>query len=229
MLLNLQHVDMELLRAQKKLAELPQRQAILALREKMASIKEKYEKVAALKKEAEHKLTLVSDEDARLAEKQRATQAAIDEARGDYRSIEARTKELNGFAKRRATLEGELDKLGAELDKITQLETQVKRAYDDVARQEATQVASFQQEGGALKNAIARMEAQRKAVSAEVPATLLGEYERAAKRGGGIGISRLSEGRCGACRSVIDGGRLIELKNQAPLGTCPHCKRLLVV
>ena len=39
----------------------------------------------------------------------------------------------------------------------------------------------------------------------------------------------LDGNRCGACRTVIDGGRLIDLRNQAPLGMCPSCKRLLVI
>ncbi|MFR8300535.1 MAG: C4-type zinc ribbon domain-containing protein [Gordonibacter urolithinfaciens] len=44
-----------------------------------------------------------------------------------------------------------------------------------------------------------------------------------------MAVGLLTEGRCGVCRTVIDGGRLIDLKAEAPLGTCPHCKRLLVV
>lgn len=228
-LLNLQQVDMELLRTNKELAELPQRQAIVALRGKMRAIEENRDKVAELRKDTERKLSRVSDEDEALARKQRDVQAAIEESRADYRSVEARTKELNGLAKRRAALEEELDKLGGELAKIGVLETRVNDAYDEVARQEAAQVASFQKEGGALKTAAARLGAQRNALSQLVPASLLAEYEKAAKRSGGVAVARLVDARCGACRAVIDGGRLIELKNQAPLGTCPYCKRLLIV
>ena len=54
-------------------------------------------------------------------------------------------------------------------------------------------------------------------------------YHRTAARTGGVAVGLLTEGRCGVCRTVIDGGRLIDLKAEAPLGTCPHCKRLLVV
>ena len=41
-------------------------------------------------------------------EKQHQVQHEIDEAKGDYRNVESRTKELNGIPKRRGTLEEEL-------------------------------------------------------------------------------------------------------------------------
>lgn len=228
-LLQLQQVDMDIARVAKELAELPQRKVIVAAREKKRSIEEKREKVAALKKEAEMKLSRVSDEDEMLAEKQRAAQKAIDDARGDYRSVEARTKEMNGFAKRRATLEADLDKLGAELAKIKEIEAQVASAFAALDRQEAEATASFQQVGGALKNDEARLQAQRVRLAATLPEDLLKTYEKTVTRTGGVAVARLLEGKCGACRAQLEGGRLAELKAQAPLGTCPSCRRLLII
>ena len=54
----------------------------------------------------------------------------------------------------------------------------------------------------------------------KVSPQLLDVYNRTAARSG-VAIGVLDGNRCGACRTVIDGGRLIDLRNQAPLGYVP--------
>ena len=133
------------------------------------------------------------------------------------------------FAKRRNVLEEELGKVGEELAKIEGIQSQVSSALDELEKQEAAAIASFQQEGGSLQAGIARLTAERSSLESSLSDELRVAYQQTAARSGGVAVGRLMDGRCGVCRNVIDGGRLIDLKTQAPLGTCPHCKRLLVV
>ncbi len=228
-LLQMQYIDLELLKQKKQLEELPQRAAILAARQRKSSIEQKRDQVVALREQAEAKVTKLEDEDRGLAEKQQRVQDTIAEVRGDYRSVEAHTKELNGFAKRRTTLEEELAKLGEDLDKIEDVQRQVSSALAEVQKQEADSIASFQQEGGALQSSIAQMTAQRESMASSLSSNLRDVYEQTAARTGGVAIGRLVNGCCGVCRIAIDEGHLIDLKTQAPLGVCPQCKRLLVV
>ena len=106
-LIELQHNDMELLRVQKAIADLPQRKTIVAARKKIKAIEEKQETVGKLRAKAEEKLAGISEEDGKLAAKQEEAQKAVDSASG-YRDVEAHTREMDGFAKRRATLEEDL-------------------------------------------------------------------------------------------------------------------------
>ncbi|HJF62333.1 zinc ribbon domain-containing protein [Gordonibacter urolithinfaciens] len=228
-LLRMQQIDLDLMKAKKKLEELPQRATILAARQKKRTIEQKREQVAEMRARAEGMAAKLEAEDAELAEKQRRVQEAIDGSLGNYRNVEAHTKELNGFAKRRNALEVELTRLGEELAKIEGVQSQVSQALAEVDKQEAAAIVSFQREGGALQAEIARMSADREGMSAELSPELRDTYNRTASRTGGVAVGLLTEGRCGVCRTVIDGGRLIDLKAEAPLGTCPHCKRLLVV
>ena len=228
-LLRMQQIDLDLMKAKKKLEELPQRAAILAARQKKRAIEQKRDQVAEMRARAEGMAAKLEAEDAELAEKQRRVQEAIDGSLGNYRNVEAHTKELNGFAKRRNALEVELTRLGEELAKIEGVQSQVSQALAEVDKQEAAAIVSFQREGGALQAEIARMSADREGMSAELSPELRDTYHRTAARTGGVAVGLLTEGRCGVCRTVIDGGRLIDLKAEAPLGTCPHCKRLLVV
>ena len=225
----MQQIDLDLMKAKKKLEELPQRATILAARQKKRTIEQKCDQVAEMRARAEGMAAKLEAEDAELAEKQRRVQEAIDGSLGNYRNVEAHTKELNGFAKRRNALEVELTRLGEELAKIEGVQSQVSQALAEVDKQEAAAIVSFQREGGALQAEIARMSADREGMSAELSPELRDTYNRTASRTGGVAVGLLTEGRCGVCRTVIDGGRLIDLKAEAPLGTCPHCKRLLVV
>ena len=102
-LIELQHNDMELLRVQKAIADLPQRKTIVAARKKIKTIEEKQETVGKLRAKAEEKLAGISEEDGKLAAKQEEAQKAVDSASG-YRDVEAHTREMDGYAKRRATL-----------------------------------------------------------------------------------------------------------------------------
>ena len=228
-LLRMQQIDLDLMKAKKKLEELPQRATILAARQKKRTIEQKREQVAEMRARAEGMAAKLEAEDAELAEKQRRVPEAIDGSLGNYRNVEVHTKELNGFAKRRNALEVELTRLGEELAKIEGVQSQVSQALAEVDKQEAAAIVSFQREGGALQAEIARMSADREGMSAELSPELRDTYNRTASRTGGVAVGLLTEGRCGVCRTVIDGGRLIDLKAEAPLGTCPHCKRLLVV
>lgn len=228
-LLHLQDIDIEVLRVSKQLADLPQRGQILEARKKRQAIEEKCAKVAELKKQVEQKIARIADEDASLERKAADVQAAIDAAGGDYRNVEARTKELSGIAKRRDTLAENLEAAQMEQLKVEEVESQVIAALKHIARAEEAAVKSFQEEGGALQNEVARLQKARKEVVEEVDPSAVDLYEKTAARSGGVAVGVLNGNKCGVCRALIDGGRLIDLKSQAPLGTCPACKRLLVI
>ena len=125
--------------------------------------------------------------------------------------------------------EAELDRLGAELAKIEEVESQVTSALAAVERQEAEATAAFVKEGGALKDALARIEAERAMLASSLPADLLDAYKKTAARTGGVAVGRLQGSNCGVCRMAIEGGRLIDMKGQGNVAPCPQCGRLLIL
>lgn len=228
-LFEMQRIDLEIKRLTKELEELPQRAVIMAAREKKAALAAQQEKVTELKRATTKKIARIDDEDASLAKKEAGVQAAIDAAHGDFRNVEARTKELAGIVRRRSTIAENRAEVAAELDKIAGIETQVALALEELDSREQQAIDSFQKQGGDLKLAIAKLEAQRGQWEAKVDADLARSYDRIVARSGGVAIGVLDGNRCGVCRMPIDGGRLIDLRGQAPLGVCPSCKRLLVI
>lgn len=227
-LIELQHNDMELLRVQKAIADLPQRKTIVAARKKIKAIEEKQETVGKLRAKAEEKLAGISEEDGKLAAKQEEAQKAVDSASG-YRDVEAHAREMGGYAKRRATLEEDLAAVDAELDKISAVEKQISTALAQLRETESAATAEFQSQGGELKKQEADLTASHDQIAANLPADLKARYDRAAKHCGGVAVALLRDNACGACRAPIEQGHLIDLKAHAPLGECPNCKRLLIV
>ena len=228
-LLQMQHIDLATRRAKKKLEELPQRQVILEARSKKKDIGQKRARLDAMWAEANAKLSRISDEDAMLAEKQRKTQGEIDAARGDYRGVESRAKELNGFAKRRNALEADLTAVGEELAKIDAVRSQVAQAVANLDAREAEATTTFVKEGGDLKESLARLEAERAMLASSLPKEMLDAYEKTAARTGGVAVGRLQGGNCGACRMEIEHGRLIDMKARGNVAPCPQCGRLLIL
>lgn len=228
-LVQLQHLDMEKNRLSKQLDELPQKQKIAAVRAKRAAIAKKRESVSGMRKDAEVKLAHALGEDADLERKQGVAQSLIDQAGGDYRSIAAHSKELEGYAKRRATLEGETSALRERLSQIAKLESEMDAASSALASKEDKLVASYRSQGGDLLNAIAARDSARGRLIAAAGQTLAAAYERVSKAKQGVALGRLKGASCSACRSTFDQSRVLALRAEAPLATCPSCGRLLIV
>lgn len=147
-LFELQRIDLEIKRLSKELDELPQRGIIVAARDKKTAIEAKSEQVAELKRATTKKITRIDDEDASLAKKEAGVQAAIDAAHGDFRNVEARTKELAGIVRRRATIAEDRAAVAAELDKISAMEAQISLALEEIGAKEQEAIDSFQKQGG---------------------------------------------------------------------------------
>lgn len=228
-LLEVQKTDLALLQLQKKLEELPQRALISSLVEKRSKLQEKREQVDDMQVKAQTELKKLETEDMMLADKQQHVQELIENTGSDYRSVESHSREMEGFAKRRETLSDRLEKLAAELSKIEKIEAQFDAALALIDKDEAKARAEYDDESSVIADQTNDLRQLREQQVARVDAELVKLYESTAAKTAGVAIGRLEDNRCGVCRSVIDGGRLIQLKAEAPLGVCPSCRRLLVI
>lgn len=229
-LLEIQKIDLEIMQAKKKRVELPQRIEVMRLRKKREEIRAKLDQVCELQKKAEADLTAVEDEDRSLAEKQDRAQELIDAAGSDYRKVEAHSKEMAGVAKRREALAEQLLAQGAQLDKVKGIRSQLEGAIAASEAEEARLRAAFEGEDNALVERIRGLSENRRDLAASIDSGLVSLYEKTSEKTGGVALGLLEDdGACGICRTAIEGGRLIELRASAPLGTCPNCKRLLII
>ena len=228
-LLEIQKIDLGIMQAKKKRVELPQRIEVMRLRKKRGEIQEKLDQVLELQKRADTEMLIVEDEDRSLVEKQDRAQELIDAAGSDYRKVESHSREMAGVAKRRETLAEKRVEVQAQLDKIKGVRDQLEGAIAASEAKEASLRAAFEGEDSALAEQIRQDTARRDELMAGIAPELAAAYAKTAEKTGGVALGKLDGETCGVCRTHIEGGHLISLRAQAPIGTCPVCKRLLVI
>ena len=62
-----------------------------------------------------------------------------------------------------------------------------------------------------------------------IGADTLKRYEVSRETRGGVGVGELDGETCTACRMALPAERVRELQNGPEIGTCPQCRRLIVV
>lgn len=225
----LQQIDTEVIRNKKKLDALPQRSAILEIRQKLAGVVKKKTQVQDMIDAAEDELHSLMAEDERLAKRQQETQEALENVQGDFRSVESYSKDLHGINERRKKLADDMERVDEGIAKIQLVMDQIMAGCTELETREKGLIASFQQEGGALQHALADAAAKREQLEAVLDPQLKKAYERACNECGGIGVAELVDSSCSACRSRFDQARLSKIMQEEPISRCPSCRRLLIV
>lgn len=226
---DLQAVDFTILHLKRKFDTLPQRQKILQLRQNIHDVCERKAKAVDLVDEAQEKVNDVLEDDATLEKRQKAIQEQLDQAKGNFRDVEAKTKELASVAKQRETLNHKLTTYEAELDKVQAVLQKIEEALAQLEEAEAAEVSSFKAEGTALQQQIARAKAERETIAPKLDPSLLTLYEKTAARCGGVGVAHLEGSTCSVCHGPLDKAHVHQARHDAPLTTCPLCRRLLIV
>lgn len=229
-LLEVQRIDIAVMQAKKERASLPQRIQVVKVRKKREEIVPKLQQVLDLQEATEAKATKIEDEDRSLAQKQERAQEIITAAGSDFRKAESHSKDMAGVAKRRVALEEELNKLNAEIAKMKAVRKQLEDAIAACEAEEKSLEDSYREKDAELIGKARELLDQRSQLVSGLPRDLVDTYDKTAKKTGGVALGHLEEGGCcSVCRSTIGGGRLIDLMNQAPVGVCPSCKRLLII
>lgn len=225
----LQEVDRKVASANKEFQELPHRQAILEVRTKKDQILKKKVQVQDMLDDAEGKLADYVAEDEKLEQKQNQISAELNEVQGDYRSVTAKTRDLDGVRKRREKISLELSRVEEQVNQINPVMKQIMEALEQLEAKEQELIASFQKTGGALRQAIDEGGKARTQLAGEIDAELLATYEKTRTLCGGVAVTELKGDACGACRNTFDSNRMTKIKSQAPIATCPSCRRMLIV
>lgn len=227
-LLQLQDLDLEIIRAKKRLEDLPEKRAILELRAKEREVSELRGKADLLDHKLQAELKAKQDEISSLDEKISSEQEKV-MATTDHRAVQSITREMDGLKRRKDKLEMESMQIMERIEKAQSQAQRIDEAIAGLKAKDDALVAQYQQIGGALQGEIAASEAKRGKLADNVEAGLLGKYDAARASGGGIGVGKLEGDACSACRMTLPVERLADLHNGPEVGVCPQCRRLIVV
>lgn len=145
------------------------------------------------------------------------------------RDLQAMEAERDSLRRRAGALEDDvlaamteaepLDKaITAMADEVAAIGVETARLRADVATAQST-----------IDAELAATAQARSAVAAVVPTDLMGLYEKLRARLGGVGVARLTNGRCGGCHLALSATEVDSLHKQPP-GTvvqCEQCTRIL--
>lgn len=227
-LLALQDLDLEILRAKKRLDELPEKRAILETRAKIREVTELKGKAELLESKLSSQLKAHQDEITTLTEKIDAEQAKV-MGTSDHRAASSITREMDGLRRRRDKVEMESLKVMERIEGARGQSARIAEAIGTLEARDAALVERYKAAGTALQSEIAALDARRATHAAQLEPALLARYDTAREARGGVGVGRLNGDSCSACRMSLPAERLRDLNAGPDVSVCPECHRLLVV
>ena len=226
-LLDLQELDLSLMRDRATLQEMPVVAELTKKRRAYLKLKAEQKRLFAERKDIE---TDLSDLDADEDDCKREAAVARREVDGsDFRAVQDLEIHLSSLAK-------ELDKIGfarkqrqADLKAHAVEEKRVDAyvsALEDAIRE---QTRAAREQAGELQVSIERDSRRREELVAGLPADMLVRYEAASKRFGGLAVEELEGEVPTVCRTALQSSSLSDLSRAGEVGECPYCHRILVV
>lgn len=227
-LLELQSIDVEIVRATKRLDELPEKRAILDVRAKEREAQALGDKADMLVRKLESEVKARQDEVTMI-------QAKIDQEQTklmsttDHRSVQAITREMDGLKRRCDKLEMEELQFMERAEKARSQVAAVRDHVSKLAEKETQLIEQFKDVGGGVQKQLNKLQKRRNALAKSMPVDVLARYESVKEAKGGVAVGKLEGQMCSACRMDLPSTLLQTLKEGPEIGICPQCRRLIVV
>jgi predicted nucleic acid-binding Zn-ribbon protein len=228
-LFDIQDIERQARELRSTIEKLPQRPKIAEVRDKRDQLKNKKRQLLGMRKDLESDIEQLKAQDEKEHAREVAAQHEIDQAEGDYRLVSSRTAVLQEHAQKRAEIAASIDEKETRILQITDLEEKVDAAIKPLEDKEAEMVEQYRNEGQRLMGELKSLMDKREAAAQTLGKDLLAHYEKVARNKQGVALAKLEDGRCGTCHTPIDHDRLLAMKREAPLSTCPHCGRIVVI
>jgi len=227
-LLAIQQIDVDIAKIQRAIDGHEAKQRIAAVRSQIAQADAILEKLT-VERGTIHGQYI----DAQLEVEGLVEKIAVDKVRLNgglgHREAGHVQRDIDAMVRRIDALEfgeiGLLDRRDAVDSKIALLTE--KRAEFEAAAEELTD--RFRTLASHAQARIAQMNKQRVRHAELVGADVLARYEAVALAKAGVGVGSLEGDSCSSCKMVIATSQADALLSGPPIGTCPMCRRLIVV
>jgi len=230
-LLDLQEVDAELDRLNHRMRTLPEHEQVQRLDARLTELRDR--------------LAVVETELRDLEREQRKAERDVEQVRvraeRDTRRLESgqvsSPKELESLQSEIASLarrQSELEDIVLEvMERQENAEARRAELEREVAEAEAERESADNRRSESVLRIRDELDsaAQRRArVAGEIPADLLGLYEKLREQNAGVGAAALRYGRCEGCKLELSTAELRELRTAEPdeVTRCENCRRILV-
>jgi len=227
-LLELQQVDLGILRDRKAIEAIPEMAQIQEVRAKQKELARRTTKVLGMLKDQQIE---AEDNDGRRGTLTRHVEEVnLDSSQSsDFRRIQANNAELDRLAKRLEKVDFNQKKVLAEIERLEGILAQAEQVKAALDAREAELLESFKQTAGELKEDLRNLINRREALHERIPADVLESYHASCNKHGQVGVSELVGRTCTGCGVEMQTSQTEALRRGPDISTCPVCGRMIVV
>jgi predicted nucleic acid-binding Zn-ribbon protein len=226
LLYNVQLVDSELALVARQYQALDQGQAEQAAFEQARSQHE--EKLRLLQETTrdlhDSELQLKSVEEKK---KDYETRLYGNKIKGSFKELEAAQQEIEALGRQRSWLDEKILNLMEEAEVRRKEEAEAKVARQKAEKAWTEKQAAYKAAARALVERAKRLTADRAERAKLVPEPLMKRYETIRAHKQGVGIARIVDDQCGACRTTLPTNLVRSVRETDRIETCENCGRLL--
>lgn len=227
-LLRLQEIDIELMRLNAQLKNMPQQKKLVAISSAKRSLATKLKKIVGQRKDAEIELGDNEAAHEKTVRRVSEVQGEAEVRAQDFRGIRDLEAHLTALAKQLEKIEYKHGELEANLERLMRAEQNALDLDAKLEAERAAQQESFDRASSDLMARVRVLAAERAQVQDALPSEVMDSYTRAAKRFGGLAVERLRGNVPTTCRVKLQQGIFGELMHGPEITECPYCHRLLV-
>ena len=227
-LIELQKVDMQIIRARNALEQIPETAQIQRVRAKLKELARRTTKIVGALKDAQieaednagRRQTLTGYVDAINLEN--ATSS-------DFRRVQDNNAELERLAKRLEKVNFNQSKAAAEAERLQGVLKQAETVKAQLEARERELVETFRSHAQDIKDELTRLVGERASIVSSLSPELVSRYQASCKAHGQVGVAELDGGACTGCRVQLQPSQVDVLRQGPDVSVCPVCGRLLVV
>lgn len=226
-LLELQEIDLTLMRDKEQLQNLPEIAELARRRKLYLKLKGDATKLYAQRKDVEIDLQDLDVREQKLHEGVEQARREVD--MDDYRQVQQLEITLSDFAKKldrvefeRKEAHGKLDSIQSEDATLAENIKKVKSSIVAMTKQARTHATEIQE-------TIDKNERKRSMLFDGLDSSLAKAYEKASKQFGHLAVEKLEGNVPSICRMSLQSSSMSDLRHADEVTECPYCHRLMVI
>ncbi|QOY59833.1 zinc ribbon domain-containing protein [Thermophilibacter immobilis] len=227
-LMNLQDLDLRLLRSASTLASMPQQKRLKTIALARKKVTSELTRIVGQRKDAQID---IDDAEAALAhyrERTAEVQLAAEAEALTHRELAGFEQQLTSLAKRVEKCAFSLPSLRERLGRLERAEENARLTLEKLDAQAAVTQEALDEGSAGLRAQIVTLSRERAAEAALLSSEHLASYEVARKRFGGLAVERLHGNVPTVCRVKLQPSQFHDLMVGDEITTCPYCHRMLV-
>lgn len=226
-LLELQEIDLTLMRDKEQLQNLPEIAELARRRKLYLKLKGDVTKLYAQRKDVEIDLQDLDVREQKLHEGVEQARREVD--MDDYRQVQQLEITLSDFAKKLDRVEFERKEAHGKLDSIQSDDATLAENIKKVENSIVAMTKQARTHAADIQEAIDKNERKRSMLFDGLDISVAKAYEKASKQFGHLAVEKLEGTVPSICRMSLQSSSMSDLRHADEVTECPYCHRLMVI